>query len=135
MLTQYLCIHVLDPPVECMDPGMITESPPANMITVKGENLQLHCSVCGFVLCYFPFYSTWNISLPYFNGTINIHDNFTDPNYYLAIYQTEEYCVFINQLIIRNVSFDLNGAILTCIESTDEYGSHLISAFNVTLSE
>ena len=128
-------MHVLDPTFECMDPGIIIEPPPADMITVKGENLQLHCSVHGFALCHFTIHSTWNISSSHFNGTINIHDNFTDPNYYLAIYQTEEYCVFINQLIMHNVSFDLNGAILTCIESTDEYGSHLISAFNVTLSE
>ena len=115
---------------------MIIESPPPTMITVKGECLQLFCSVRGFVLCYSPFYSIWNISSPKFNGTINIHDNSTDPNYYLAIYQTEDYCIFINQLTICNVSLNLNGAILSCIESIDENGRQLLSTpHNVTMSE
>ena len=120
-----------------MDPGIIIESPPANMIAVKGENLQLNCSVHGFILCHFTIHSTWNISSSHFNGSINIHDNSTNPNYYLAIYQTEDYCVFINQLSIRNISLDLNDAILTCIESIDENGSQrpVLSSRNVSLSE
>ena len=120
-------MYVLDPPFECMDPGIIIESPPANMITVKGENLQLHSSVHGFVLCHFAIYSSWNISSSHFNGTISIHDNSTNPNYYLAVYQTEDNCVFVNQLTVCNISLDLNGAILTCIESIDEYGSQVVS--------
>ena len=115
---------------------MIIESPPPTMITVKGQCLQLFCSVRGFVLCDSPFYSIWNISSPKFNGTITIHDNSTDPNYYLAIYQTEDYCIFINQLTICNVSLNLNGAILSCIESIDENGRQLLSTpHNVTMSE
>ena len=113
---------------------MIIESPPSNMLTVKGADLQLYCSVHGFVLCDLTFYNTWNISSPH-NGSRNIHDNFTDPIYYLiAVYQTENFCIFINQLTIRNVLLDLNGAILTCIESIDEYGTQLLSAHNVTMS-
>ena len=128
-------MHVLDPSFECMDPGIIIESPPANMIIVKGENLQLHCSVHGFILCYFGIYSSWNISSLHFSGSINIHDNSTNPNYYLAVYQTEDICVFVNQLTVRNISLDLNEAILTCIESIDEYGSQVVSTFNVKMSE
>ena len=126
-------MHVLGPPVQCMEPGIIIEPPPANMITVKGENLQLHSSVHGFILCHFGIYSSWNISSLHFNGSLNIHNNSTNPNYYLAVYQTEDYCVFINQLIIRNISLDLNEAILTCIESTDEYGRQLVSSSNVKI--
>lgn len=116
---------------------MIVESSPTNMTTVKGEYLQLFCSVYGFVLCGPPFYSIWNISSPHFERIISIHDNSTDPNYYLAIYQTEDLCIFINQLTIRNVSLDLNGTIFTCIESLDENGRQLLwkSTRNVTLSE
>ena len=115
---------------------MIIQSPPSNMTTVKGEYLQLFCSVHGFVLCDSPFYSIWNISSPKFNGSITIHDNSTDPNYSLAIYQTQDYCIFINQLIIHNVSLDLNGTILTCIESIDENGRQPLSPpHNVTMSE
>ena len=128
-------MHVLDPTFECMDPGIIIESQPVNMITVKGENLQLHCSVHGFVLCHFTIHSIWNISSSQFNGSTNIHDNSTNPNYYLAVYQTKDYCVFINKLTVRNISLDLNGAILTCIESLDEYGSQVVSTFNVKMSE
>ena len=128
-------MYVLDPPFECMDPGIIIESPPANLTTVKGENLQLQCSVHGFILCYFTIYSSWNISSPHFNGSTNIHDNSTNPNYHLAVYQTEDYCIFINELTVRNISLDLNGAILTCIESIDEYGSQVVSACNVKMSE
>ena len=118
-----------------MNPGIIIESPPAHMITVKGENLQLNSSVHGFTLCHFTIYSSWNISSLHFNGSINIHDNSTNPNYYLAVYQTEDNCVFVNQLTVRNISLDLNGAILTCIESIDEYGSQVVSACNVKMSE
>ena len=117
---------------------MIIESPPPNMTTVKGECLQLFCSVRGFVLCdsESPSYSIWNISSPKFNGTINIHDNSTDPNYYLAVYQTEDYCIFINQLTVCNVSLDLNGALLICIESFDKNGRQpLYIPHNVTMSE
>ena len=129
-------IHIiLDFPIDCKEPGMIIEPPLSNMITVTGECIQLHCSVHGSILCYVSYYSVWNISSPHFNRSINIHDNSTDPNYYLAVFQTEDYCIFINQLMIRNVSLDLNGAILTCIESIDEYGKQLFSARNVTMSE
>ena len=115
---------------------MIVKSPPSNMTTVKGEYLQLFCSVHGFVLCDLSFYSIWNISSPHLKRIISIHDNSTDPNYYLAVYQTEDYCIFINQLTIRNVSLDLNGAILTCIESIDKNGRQLLSTpHNVTMSE
>ena len=130
-----ICIHVLDPPVDCKDPGMIIESSPSTMTTVKGECLQLYCSVYGFVLCNPPFYSIWNISSPKFNGSITIHDNSTYPNYYLTVYQTEDYCIFNNQLTIQNVSLDLTEAVLACIESSDEYGKQPLSARNVTLSE
>ena len=115
---------------------MIIESPPPNMTTVKGGCLQLFCSVRGFVLCDPPFHSIWNISSPKFNGTINIHDNSTDRNYYLAIYQTDDYCIFINQLTICNVSLDLNGAVLICIESFYKNGRQPLSiSHNVTMSE
>ena len=134
MLIHFLHLHI-EPPVDCMYPGMIIQSPPTTMTTVKGECLQLFCSVHGFVLCDHTFYSIRNISSPKFNGSINIHDNSTYPNYSLAVYQNEDYCIFINQLIIHNVSLDLNGAILTCIESIDEYGRQLLSARNVTMSE
>ena len=132
-------MHVLGPPFQCMDKGVIIDddSLPINMITVKGENLQLYCSVHGFVLCRFEFHSTWNISSPHFNGSVNIHDNFTNPNYYLAVYQSENLCIFINQLTIHNVSLHLNGAILTCIESIDENGSQqpVYSSHNISMSE
>ena len=131
-------MYVLDDPDHCKDPGMIVELSPRNMITVKGEYLQLFCSVHGFVLCDpTTFYSIWNISSPHFKRIISIHDNFTDPNYYLAVYQTEDLCIFINQLTIRNISLDLNGAILTCIESIyiGENERKLLSTSNVTMSE
>ena len=110
---------------------MIIRSSPNNVSTVKGECLQLYCLVHGFVLCDSPLYSTWNISSPGFNGTISIHDNSSNPNYYLAVYQTYQ-CVFINQLTIHNISLDLDGAILTCIESI---GSQQSFAHSVTLGE
>ena len=115
-----------------MHPGMIIRSPPNNVTTVKGESLQLYCSVHGFVLCDSCFHSTWNISSPGFNGTINIQDNSSNPNYYLAVYQTEDHCVFINQLTINNISLHLNGAILTCIESV---GSQCSATRSITLGE
>ena len=122
-----------------MDKGVIIDddSSPINMITVKGENLRLYCSVHGFVLCRFEFHSTWNISSPHFNGSINIHDNSSNPSYYLAVYQTENLCIFINQLTIHNVSLHLNDAILTCIESIDENGSQrpVLSSHNISMSE
>ena len=134
MLIQFLYIHVLGPPVVCMNPGVIIKSPPSSMITVKGENLKLNCSVNGTVLCNFNLYSTWNISSCHINRSINIHDNSTNPNYHLAVYQTKD-CEFINQLTIHNISLDVNEAILTCIESADENGKQLLSSSNVKMSE
>ena len=89
-------IHVLDPPVDCEDPWVVIESLATIMTTVKGECLQLLCSVHGFVHRDVTIYSVWNISSPKFNGSINIHDSSTYPNYYLAVYQTEDYCIFNN---------------------------------------
>ena len=66
---------------------------------------------------------------------INIHNNSTNP-YYLAVYQIDFIkCIFNNKLIILNVSRELDGANLTCMESDYEHGINPLFEQTTTISE
>ena len=66
---------------------------------------------------------------------LSIHDNSTDL-YYLAVYQIDFInCTFNNKLIIHNVSRELDGANLTCIESDNEHGINPLFEQTATTSE
>ena len=66
---------------------------------------------------------------------LNIHNNSTD-QYYLAVYQIDFIkCIFINKLIIYNVSRELDGANLTCMESDYEHGMNPMFEQTTKMSE
>ena len=72
---------------------------------------------------------------PQHNKALNIHDNSTDL-FYLAVYQIDFIkCIFNNELIILNVSRELDGANLTCMESDYEHGMNPLFEQTTTISE
>ena len=130
-----LSVIILIGPVACKDPGMVIESPPREIITVKGQDILLNCSVKGTVsssLC-----SSWNVSFPpsQHRQDMNIHDNSTN-TYHVAIYTTD-LCIFVNRLIILNASLEQNNTTFSCIESVHQNGIEPLYRNNtaVTLSE
>lgn len=77
--------------------------------------------------------SSWNVSTSQYGEAINIQDNYTDPNYRIAVYQIDYIkCILANQLLIYNITQDLY---LTCIESAFEHGRDPLSERKVAVSK
>ena len=130
-----IVILFLEPPFSCHTPGFIN-SLPSRIITAVGQTIPVTC-LFRAILWNFGLYSSWNVTFPSSQHTkaLNIHDNSTDL-FYLVVYQIDFInCIFINKLIIRNVSQELNGANLTCIESNNEHEMNPMFKQSVTISE
>ena len=103
--------------------------PQKNIMTVKGESVVLHCLFKGNLKILWPSMSIyWMIgSHGQHTEPTYIMDNSTDP-YRIAVYQTclsedGSCCNFTNQLNIKSVPLELNGADLTCGIVLDEVSS------------
>ena len=121
--------------LSCHPPGFIN-SLPSYIITVVGQTVPVTC-LFRAILWNFGLYSSWNVTFPssQHNKALNIHDNSTKL-FNLAVYQIDCLkCISNNELIISNVSRELNGANLTCIESDDECGINPFLEQSVTISE
>ena len=130
-----IIILFLEPPFSCHTPGFII-SLPSRINTVVGQTIPVTCLFRAILQNFSPN-SSWNVTFPSSQHTkaINIHDNSTDL-FYLAVYQLDFIkCIFINKLIIRNVSQELNRANLTCIESDYEHGMNPSFEQSVIISE
>ena len=135
MIINLIIILFLEPPFSCHTPGFINPLP-SYIITVVGQTIPVAC-LFREILWNFGMYSSWNVTFPssQHNKALNIQDNSTNL-YYLAVYQVDFIkCIFINKLIIHNVSRELDGANLTCMESDYEHGINPLFEQTTTISE
>ena len=112
----------------CNNSGSVAV-PQKNIMTVKGESIVLHCLFKGNLkILSFSMSSYWMIG-PHdqHSDSTYVTDNSTDL-YRIAVYQTclsedGSCCNFTNQLNIKRVPLELNGAGLSCGVVLDEVTS------------
>lgn len=106
-------------PVSCKNNIAVVSSPPSNITTVQGEQLELCCLFRGIRIYDNHIVSSWNVTFSSSqHREVNIHKDVPDL-YHFAASQTDYMnCMVTSHLTILNVSLELNGGSVACIESS-----------------
>jgi len=112
--------------LECNNTGEIIQ-PPQSIVTIKGELVQFNCLIQGnlssqhllsYWRVYFAFSSTEypKIETIFYNTS---YDNIYITHYQTCSTNNESCCSFVSRLIFPNISLELNGSTVSCVEYLD----------------